>query len=68
MSREDLEAMLEALKAAKYSGVLRVKHGETETLFRSMSDLDKAIKDLEDELAALDGKARSRVVYVRQRD
>jgi len=68
MTLEELEEMLYALKAAKYSGALRVKHGETETLFRSMIEIDKAIADILAEIAALGTGTRSRIVYIRQRD
>jgi hypothetical protein len=68
MTLEELEEMLYALKAAKFSGVLRVKHGETETLYRSMAEIDKAIADLLAEIAALGTGTRSRIIYIRQRD
>jgi hypothetical protein len=68
MTLEELEEMLYALKSAKNSGVLRVKHGETETLYRSLAEIDKTIADILAEIAALGTGTRSRVVYIRQRD
>ncbi len=48
-----LQTRIETLKAAIDSGVLRVRHGETETLFRSMDEMNRALTRAEDELFSL---------------
>jgi hypothetical protein len=53
-----LETKLEELQNALYSGVLRVKHGETETQYRSAAEIRTAISDLKAELNRLNGISR----------
>jgi len=55
----NLTARLELLRDMVYKGVLRVKHGEVETVFMSVSELQKAIGMLEAELRRLGGTTRS---------
>jgi hypothetical protein len=43
----DYAALLEQLIEARYSGVLRVRHGDRDITYRSQADLDAAIRDLE---------------------
>lgn len=64
-TKAELQAYLAALEKAKYSGVLSFRHGDTQTTFRSMAELDKAINDIKNEINALDGKTRG-PRYLRQ--
>ena len=50
---DQLTARIETLKVARDSGVLTVKHGETQTTFRSLSEIRSAISAAEDELFRL---------------
>lgn len=44
------QEQLAKLKEAKASGALRVKYGNKEVEYRSMSEIDSAIQDIEREL------------------
>lgn len=57
---------LEALKKARDTGVLTVKHGETLTTFRSLAEIQKIISQLEGDLAAANGTPRRRLRYAYQ--
>lgn len=57
---------LEALKKARDTGVLTVKHGETLTTFRSLAEIERIIKQLESDLAAAGGSPRKRLRYAYQ--
>lgn len=59
-------AQLAALKTARNSGVLTVKHGETQTTYRSLAEIDRIISSLEAQIAADAGTKRSRVRYLHQ--
>lgn len=61
-----IETRLEALKKARDTGVLTVKHGETLTTFRSLSEIEKIIAKLEGDLAEANGTTRKRVRYMYQ--
>ena len=52
------QAELDALKAARNSGALRVRHGETEVLYRSLAEIDATIAKIE---AELNGRKRRTV-------
>lgn len=56
----DAQARLEALKKARDSGALQVRHGDTFTQFRDLSEIEKIIARLETEIANLDGSKRVR--------
>lgn len=60
----ELIALRADLLRMKYSGVLTIKHGDNQTTFRSMAEIDQALADLE---AQIEGRPRSvtRVVAVR---
>lgn len=66
LSQSELEARVAALRKARDSGVLIVRHGDTSTQFRSLSELEKILGSLEGELAALMGTKRKSVRYIRQ--
>ncbi|RWC29832.1 MAG: hypothetical protein EOS70_23375 [Mesorhizobium sp.] len=57
---------LEALKKARDTGVLTVKHGETLTTFRSLAEIEKIITSLEEDLAAANGTPKRRLRYAYQ--
>jgi len=61
----ELQAQLEAVKAARRSGVRETQFGERRTVFRSDRELTAAISALEDEIAALQGTGRVRNVVLR---
>jgi hypothetical protein len=43
----DYADLLNRLYEARYSGVLRVRHGDRDVTYRSQAELDSAIRDLE---------------------
>lgn len=58
---DDLAALnlsLAALKKARGSGVLVVRHGDTSVTYRSMDDINKAIAGVLSEIKALGGTGR----------
>jgi len=59
----DNASLLVALKAARYSGHSRVRHGDRDLTFRSDAELAAAISALEMEIAAESGSGR-RVHYI----
>lgn len=60
----DTELRLIALKAARDSGILTVKHGETSTTYRSLNEINALIRTLEGEVAGT--VAGPRVSYIWQ--
>jgi uncharacterized beta-barrel protein YwiB (DUF1934 family) len=66
LSETQINERLDTLYAMRDSGVLIIRHGDTSTQFRSMADLLKAIRILERQLNAAQGRNTSRVSYVRQ--
>ena len=62
----DKQARLAALRKARDSGVLRVRHGDTETMFRSLSAITQIIRDLEAEISSLSGTTRRKHRYIYQ--
>lgn len=61
----ELSDRLAALKKARDSGALIVKHGETMTTFRSLSEIERIIAELESEIAGLVTPQR-RIRYIFQ--
>ena len=49
----EMQAMLDALKRAKYAGVRRVQFTDRAVEYGSMAEIVRAIVDLEAEIAAL---------------
>jgi hypothetical protein len=49
----ELQASIHALKRAKYSGVKRVQYTDRAVEYNSFADVDKALRDAEAELSAL---------------
>lgn len=57
-----LTIRLEALKAARDTGALSVRHGDTSTTFRSLSEINKIIADLENQIALATNSTRIRTI------
>ena len=53
-----LEAQLTALKKARASGALSVRHGDTSVQYRSIAEIKSAISAVSRELRALRGGSR----------
>lgn len=68
LTESQIQARIDAIRKARDSGVLMVRHGDTSTQFRSLAEMDKIISDLEAELAHAQGVVKSRVKYIRQSD
>lgn len=47
---DDLQAQLDDLRTARNSGVLRIRHGEVWTEYRSLDEVNRAIAALEAQL------------------
>lgn len=64
LSQVEIQSRLSALTKARDSGVLRVRHGEEETLFRTLDEMNSIIAGLE---AQLTGRTpRKKLFYPRQ--
>jgi hypothetical protein len=64
-----LQARLEAIKKARDSGALMVRHENTQTQFRSLDEMNRIITQLEGEIAAAaDTGTRVRAVRVLSKD
>lgn len=59
-----IQARLTALRAARDTGVLTVRHGDTSIQYRSLAEIERTISVLESSL--LPGKKASRVRYPMQ--
>lgn len=68
LSETELQTRITALRKARDSGVLIVRHGDEMTQFRSLAELNKILADLESELATSQGTSRPRVKYISQSD
>lgn len=55
---QELQAELRALKKARASGALIVRHGDAQITYRSVEELNKAIEAVTKELNAAKGKKR----------
>jgi hypothetical protein len=62
-----LTSRLEALRAARASGLRKIKHGEREVEYRSDSELAAAIADLERQVSALTAPRIKTVVFTPKR-
>lgn len=63
----EMQAQLKSLITARNSGVLIVRHGDTQTTFQTLAAMNQTITTLRREIAAASGEeAPSRVNYVRQ--
>lgn len=64
-SVSELTTRLEALKAARDSGALIVRHGDTQTTYRSLDEIERTIARITAEINAASGTTR-KPRYVRQ--
>jgi hypothetical protein len=63
----DLQARLDQIQKAYDSGVLRVRHGDEDTIFRDHDDMARIINSLKKRIAALKGEtAAPKVNYITQ--
>jgi predicted transcriptional regulator len=68
LSESELQARITAIRSARDSGALIVRHGDTSTQFRSLAEMNSILADLEKELADAQGTTRRRrVFYIEQR-
>lgn len=61
----ELQTQLTALKKARASGALIVKHGDTQVTYRSIAELQSAIDIITGEINQANGVSR-KPVYVKQ--
>jgi hypothetical protein len=65
---EQISAKLKAIRDARDTGALFVRHGDTQTTFRSVAEMNAIIADLESQLSTVQGTApRKRVGYIVQK-
>ena len=64
MTIEQLKAQLDALRAARYSGMLTVKAGDKWLTYKSDAEMQAAIHDLEREIANAEGRRSARRIRV----
>lgn len=64
MSRtaDEIRSEIDALRRAKATGTLSVSYGDHSATYRSIYEMNSVLKDLEAELAGLNGTARVRSV------
>lgn len=66
LTAAELDERIAQLKAARDSGVLSIRHGDTSTTFRSLDELQSTLRRLEAEKQASEGRRSRRVGYVYQ--
>ncbi|WP_027521756.1 phage head-tail joining protein [Bradyrhizobium sp. Ec3.3] len=65
---EQIQAKLTAIRTARDTGALDVRHGDTRTIFRSLTEMNAIIKDLESQLSTVQGTApKKRIGYIVQK-
>ncbi len=67
LTATQIQARIDAIRKARDTGVLIVRHGDTSTQFRSLAEMDQIISSLQRELNGVNGTAKSRVNYIEQR-
>jgi hypothetical protein len=63
-SVEELQGQLATLKAARASGIQKVRYRDRETWFKTNAEMAAAIRSLESEIAAATDAPGPRVIYV----
>lgn len=66
LTAEQIQIRIDKIRTARDTGVLTVRHGDEQTTFRSLLEMDSIIASLERDLAKAQGKSRSRVNYIVQ--
>ncbi len=56
----ELQARLDALRKARDTGALEVRHGDTRVVYRTMTEMERIISALEAEIFALAGNSTLR--------
>jgi len=64
MTLDQLKAQREALRAARFSGLLTVKAVDKWVTYKSDAEMQAALEDLEREIAKIEGRRRARRVRV----
>lgn len=65
-TKAEITEQLEAIERAYATGTLRVKHGETETLYRSLEEMEKIIRTLKGQLEDFGTTPKRGPRYIRQ--
>lgn len=63
----EMQTDLDELRRAAASGALSIRHGEKSVTYRSMAELQVAISNLEQEMAAANGTKRKKQVRLHYR-
>lgn len=63
LTAEQIQLRIDTIQAARDSGALSVRHGDTSTQFRSLAEMDKIISELNQQLNGLAGFKRKRLYY-----
>lgn len=66
LTATQIQARLDAIRKARDTGALIVRHGDTSTQFRSLAEMDQIIASLQRELDNANGVKRSRINYIEQ--
>jgi hypothetical protein len=67
LTATDIQTRIDQLQKVRDSGTLTLRHGDTQTTFRSLDELNRTLQDLYRQLNAVNGTKRSKVNYVKQR-
>jgi hypothetical protein len=66
LSQAEIERRIAAIRKARDSGVLIVRHGDESTQFRSLDEMDRILAGLEGQLGTVTGTKKKRISYIRQ--
>jgi hypothetical protein len=61
---EELQSQRAALAKALHTGAFQVRRGDKQVTYRSVEEIKKALAALDEAIALVSGKRRSRVTYV----
>jgi len=61
---DELKSRKASLEASLYSGAQMVRHGDKQINNRSVEEIRKALDELNGEIAAEEGRKRSRIFYL----
>lgn len=67
MTEAELTARITAIRKARDSGALMVRHGDQQTQFRSLAEMNAIIASLENELAEVTGSRTRGPNYIIQK-
>lgn len=65
-TKAEVTLQLERIEKAYATGTLKVKHGDTETTFRSLDEMERIIRYLKGILDNWGTKTTRRIRYIRQ--